>query len=183
MNLPIHLGGHKGRTHIDRGILNWIKTQLKANSFLDIGCGPGGMVYAGNDLGIDALGVDGDHTLTRSKKDLFITHDYTSGPLRLDKKFDVGWCCEFVEHVHSEFEANYITTFNSCKILLMTYSEPGTPGHHHVNCQPKSYWIDLLEKNNFRYDQNLTEESRSMSTMERDFYRLRGLAFKNLNYE
>ena len=44
-NLPTHLGGHKGRTHIDVGLLKFARDKLKVKSMLDLGCGPGGQVY------------------------------------------------------------------------------------------------------------------------------------------
>jgi 2-polyprenyl-3-methyl-5-hydroxy-6-metoxy-1,4-benzoquinol methylase len=59
--LDEHLGGHNGLTHLDEGALTWLK-QLGHTSFLDIGCGPGGMVELAEQLGFKVLGVDGDHT-------------------------------------------------------------------------------------------------------------------------
>jgi ribosomal protein L11 methylase PrmA len=57
-----HLGGHKGRTHIDKGILQFAKEVLDCKSVVDIGCGPGGQVYEALNLGMNAMGVDGDTT-------------------------------------------------------------------------------------------------------------------------
>jgi len=39
-----HLGGHFNRTHLDEGSLLFIIKEFNIKSFLDIGCGPMGMV-------------------------------------------------------------------------------------------------------------------------------------------
>ena len=36
-------------------------------------------------MGIDALGIDGDHTLDRYDNSTFLIHDFTTGPIKLDK--------------------------------------------------------------------------------------------------
>ena len=42
--LPVHLGGHFNRTHVDEGVLLLARSQLGVETLLDVGCGPGGMV-------------------------------------------------------------------------------------------------------------------------------------------
>lgn len=177
--LPIHLGGHFNRTHVDEGLLLFARDVLGVRSLIDIGCGPGGMVKAARDMGIEAWGIDGDYTLKRDEPSWFFVHDYTKGPFTANTiEYDMAWCCEFVEHVHKEFEPNYIATFKSAKRVFMTYSDPGKPGHHHVNCEPSGYWVDLLEHNGFRLDDILTIKARAASTMARDFFRTHGLVFE-----
>ena len=34
----------------------------------------------------------------------------------------------------------------NAKYVFVTYSEPNTPGHHHVNCEEKPYWVELFKK-------------------------------------
>ena len=87
--LEKHLGGHQGKTHIDEGTLDWAIKNLKVKSLLDIGCGPGGMVELANNLGLDAVGIDGDYTLDRYDSSKFIIHDFTKGPAPISKRFDL----------------------------------------------------------------------------------------------
>lgn len=178
MSLPEHLGGHKGRTHIDTGLIEFAK-ELGCQSMLDIGCGPGGQVYEADRLGLKVLGIDGDYTLTRDKPELFVIHDFTKGKYQLTEQYDLVWCCEFVEHVAKEYEDNWMSLIENAKYVFITYSEPGKPGHHHVNCEPLDYWIDLFNKYGFRLRADLTNESKLKSTMQREFWKENGLVFQN----
>tara|TARA_B100000925_G_scaffold265589_1_gene224830 strand:- start:531 stop:740 length:210 start_codon:yes stop_codon:yes gene_type:complete len=68
----------------------------------------------------------------------------------------------------------------------MTYAPPGWPGHHHVNCQPESYWINKFIQYGFKYDGALTNQLRSRSTMRKPgkkgvkgaYVKKRGLLFR-----
>lgn len=177
-----HLGGHLNTTHIDEGIIDWAINDLNAKTFLDIGCGPGGMVEYILSKGLFAFGVDGDPLVKRNlNEDNFLLHDFCIGPLKITKQYDIAWSCEFVEHVDEKFIDNYMETFKSAKIVLMTFAPPGTRGHHHVNCQTESYWISMFKKRGFDFDQNFTSIAKNKSTMKRDFFRKNGLVFQNIN--
>ncbi len=58
---------------------------------------------------------------------------------------------------------------------MMTFAQPGQPGHHHVNCQPEEYWVERLREVGFASDERLTEESRVCA--ENGHYHNRGLLF------
>ena len=177
--LPVHLGGHFNRTHVDEGVLLLAKAQLGAKTLLDVGCGPGGMVLMSREMGMESWGVDGDYTLKRDDPSWFFVHDYTKGPfLPSLPVIDMIWCCEFVEHVHKQFEDNYMHTMQLARHVFMTYSDPGKPGHHHVNCEPVDYWLGLFSKYGFAVNDHLTNEARKASTMHRDFFRTHGLVFE-----
>jgi SAM-dependent methyltransferase len=179
IKLPSHLGGHKGRTHIDRGLIEFAK-ELGCKSMLDIGCGPGDQVYLAEKLGLKVLGIDGDFTLKRKKPELFKLHDFTTGQLDLKDNFDFVWCCEFIEHVEKKYEINWISLMKLSKYVFITYSEPGKLGHHHVNCEKLNYWIDLFNKHNFILREDLTDISKKKSTMIRDFWKENGLIFERI---
>ena len=176
--LEEHLGGHQGKTNIDAGALDWIINELNPTSFLDIGCGPGGMVEHAERCGLDSFGIDGDYTLKRYNPDKFLIHDYTVGPAPLDKRFDFGWSVEFLEHVEEKYIDNYIDAFKSGKYVICTHAQPGQAGHHHVNCKPKSYWIDLFAKHGLFYSEEFTNQMKEASTMGKPFIKRNGLFFK-----
>lgn len=174
-----HLGGHEGKTHMDYGVLTFFKENLNVNTMIDIGCGPGGMVEAARNIGIDSYGVDGDFRLERKFPEKYFLHDFTKGRLQLDKTFDLAYSCEFVEHVYEDYQENYMVVFKKAKHVLLTFAPEGTPGHHHVNCKNESYWIAVFAQNGFKFDKNFTNEIRKYSTMERNFIRNNGLYFVN----
>lgn len=177
-----HLGGHMNITHIDDGIVKWMIEHLEMKKFLDVGCGPGGMVEYVISKGIKSLGVDGDPLVDRNlSNENFILHDFCLSPLKLTDLYDVAWSCEFVEHVEEIFLQNYMETFKSANYVLMTFAPPGTPGYHHVNCKTAEYWVEKFENNGFQFDKDLTDIAKSKSTMTRDFFRKNGLVFKKVN--
>lgn len=179
MILEKHLGGHLNVTHIDTKILDYFIDSYKIKNFLDIGCGPGGMVELALSKGLNSLGIDGDYTLNLS--DNFIIHDYTTGPLILNERYDLVWSCEFVEHVEEIYLDNFMKTFQSGNIVCMTYAPPGKKGHHHVNLKTESYWINIFKDYGFKFDKELTKKLRTISFMEREFFRDYGLVFHNEN--
>ena len=176
--LPEHLGGHKKRTHIDEGALKWAIANLKITSMIDVGCGVGGQVIKGNELGLKALGIDGDFTVSRSSNIEVLIHDYTKGKINLDKTFDLAWSVEFLEHVEEKYMENYMNTFQKCKYVICTYSTHHK-GHHHVNVKDQNYWINKFKEYDFDYDEFLSEQIKNSSTMRKGFLKKRGLFLIN----
>jgi hypothetical protein len=175
-----HLGGHSDLTHTDVGILEFLKTNYKIKTMIDIGCGPGGQVSLANSIGICAEGIDGYPGNKREKDINIILHDFSVGKYNhYEKRYDLGWSCEFVEHVEEKYVLNFLNTFKTCKYIFLTFAPPNTHGHHHVNCREESYWINTLESNGFSYDKEATSLIRKKSTMKRDFARKCGLFFIN----
>lgn len=181
-----HLGGNYGNgdpnTFFPR-LWKWLIKTYNAKTILDIGCGEGFSTewFAGNCDGV--LGVDGlDQNIDRLKKIGIATlcHDFTKSNLVFDEKFDLVWCCEFVEHVDERYVQNFIDTFKCAGIVVMTHGLPGQSGHHHVNCQPSEYWIKKMEENGFFYLNYNTELSRGLSPDE-SCYAKSGLIFANKN--
>jgi hypothetical protein len=181
--LPKHLGGHANKTNIDEGALDWAIRSFNAKTFLDIGAGPGGMTELATKKGLNAIGIDGDFTVDRFDNSKFLIHDYTDGPAPLNKQYDIGWSCEFVEHVYEHLIPNYMPSFQSCKIVIMTYAPPGYGGYHHVNEQPEKYWINTFAQYGLKYDPELTVQLRKHTTMnlgkkgKKAFIKNRGLVF------
>ena len=148
-------------------------------SFVDIGCGPGGMVTLAAHAGLDALGIDGDWSLRPSWEadGIDVTlHDYTRAPLAIAPR-DLCWMVEFVEHVAEKYLEHVFSTVESCCVVCMTHALPGAQGHHHVNCRPEAYWIDQFTRRGFVLDAKTTDQVRKQSSMKRDFMRLTGKVF------
>src|SRR5262249_5099772 len=123
-----------------------------------------------HDLGCRVLGLEGciqaiEHS---ALPDRMLHHDFCDGPMRGDDKFDMVWSCEFLEHVDRRFVPNILQTFaHAQKLILVTHAFPGQEdGHHHVNCQPTSYWIRQMETIGFRCDAGLTRLARTVTLQD-----------------
>ena len=181
--LEPHLGGHQNKTHLDNGALEWLIKTFDAKSFLDIGCGPGGMVELAKSKGLLVKGIDGDYTLKRPNETDYTLHEFTKAPLIPYFEYDLGWSVEFVEHVEEKYIPNYMPCFQSCNTVVITYAPPGWEGHHHVNLKDEDYWIQTFATNGLKHNAEMTHQLRQHSTMnlgkkgKKAFVRNRGLVF------
>jgi hypothetical protein len=160
--------------------LAFLVSEYGIKSFLDVGCGPGGMVALASMRGLDAMGIDGDWEVPKEKDTFILIHDFTTGPCLTTKaEFDLGWSVEFLEHVEEAYQDNYMQAFALCKYVVATAAPPGYPGHHHVNCQPAEYWHKVFDKYGFDYDDVVTQRIRNQeSTMQKPFMQTTGMFFK-----
>ena len=62
---------------------------------------------------------------------------------------DLVWSCEVAEHIEPRAVNNYIDTLVNGRIIAMTHAVPGQAGHHHVNCQPRDYRLDLIAQRGY----------------------------------
>lgn len=141
----------------------WLVERFSVRTVLDIGCGEGHALAEFEKDGARAIGIEGhkanvSEAVNKGLK--CILHDFTKGVAPLLEEFDLGWCCEFVEHVEEQFVENILTAFRQCRIIAMTHAQPGQGGHHHVNCQPANYWIDKLARIGFSLLPQETESAR-----------------------
>lgn len=183
--VPNHLGGHCFRTHLDQGCLDMMIKEYGITSMLDVGSATGGMVDLAHHMGLRAHGIEGDFTLNFKHPERVTVHDFTQGPAPVQDRFDLVWCCAFVEHVEQEFVSNFVKAFQLGQYLVMTYYE--LPGHHHVNLKGSQWWIDTLDQYGFDHDPVLTDRVRQSTTMGRKsnnwshkaWMRHYGLGFRN----
>ena len=191
-NRKSHLGGHVSKTNLEIGTFEYLKEKYNLKSFLDIGCGTGGMVQLANQNNLLSRGLEGDEkAIKKSKVKKLITKiDFTKekyiNQLNI-KFFDLGYSSEFLEHVEEKYIKNYIMSFKKCKYIVITAAPPKWPGHHHVNCKNHEYWIRLFNKNNFYHYPYETLKCREKSTMNinggknKQFIKHRLLFFINID--
>lgn len=190
-----HLGGfliEKDPATFMPHLWKYLCDKFKVKSVLDVGCGMGHAIGEFLKHCDHVIGVEGSQFVYNNSpfKNNIKFHDFTKGPVTLDEKYDLCWSCEFVEHVEEEYRDNFLEAFSTAKYLAITYAEPGQDGHHHVNCQPKEYWIEHLKRYGFRYDEELTNELKEVTYkdaieinstyMDNHFYN-RGLFFVKEN--
>jgi len=184
-----HLGGYY--TTIDPPsqcpkMWKYIIETLNVKSVLDVGCGMGYAMQEFMKYCDEVVGIDGSsYALQNSPvKENIFSHDYTIGELETEDRYDLCWCCEFVEHVGEQYVDNFLSTFAFCNYVAMTHAVPGQGGHHHVNCQPKEYWIEKLKEYGFEYDEEFTDKLKEIAKTEGNYsphFLSTGLFFKKIN--
>ena len=137
---------------------SYLVERFAVRTMLDVGCGEGHCVRFCSTLGVRAYGIDGlrrnvEHAVARVG-----WHDLRAGVFAMP--VDLVHCCEVVEHIDEEYLANVLGTLANGRVIAMTHAVPGQTGHHHVNCQPSSYWIDALETLGYRFLPEETEEGK-----------------------
>lgn len=153
-----HLGGaypQGDANTIMIDVWGYLLVKYEVKSVLDIGAGFGHCLKWFSENGLCSIkGIEGwDEAVKGSLvPGHIIQHDFTVGPAPLAQPFDLCWCAEFLEHVREGFLINVIPSFNLCRHVVITHAEPGQAGHHHVNCQPTSYWIKVFEQWGFVHD-------------------------------
>jgi SAM-dependent methyltransferase len=156
-----HLGGYViGGDPMTWCPLTWayLLERFHPANVLDVGCGEGHSLEWFREKGLSVQGIDGIPQVDEA----IVKHDFTKGSIDLGE-FDLGWCCEFVEHVEEEHVSNFMWTLVQCKVVAMTAAAPGQVGWHHVNCREAEYWISLFSEWGFDFKPLETQKARALS--------------------
>lgn len=116
---------------------------------VDVGCGPGMMIGRLMDLGCQVRGFEGSiHGIQYADERLreYILHeDITKLETLRNYHADVVICTEVAEHLDAVNARGLVALLASARCpIVFTAAPPGQDGHHHVNCQPQEYWVDLF---------------------------------------
>jgi len=142
-------------------IADWIYEYLKPKKVVDIGCGPGHFMAALSSKGIDVFGVDIAPEAVRRVRLKSLSAEVLDLTKRDSKipgcPYDLAVCCEVAEHLNAKFVPTFLDKLTSvASTIFFTAAEPGSKNAkpiHHVNEQPNIYWINHMDKLNFKLDQ------------------------------
>ncbi len=125
---------------------------------VDLGCGCGIYSHLFSQKGVDVVAIDGvrppaEHSfdVEIELRDLTVPFDNVWGG------FDLALCLDVGEHIFPESSGTFlanVTQFSD--ILLLACAQPGQGGRHHVNEQPKRYWVRRLSEHGFTYNRKRT---------------------------
>ena len=137
---------------------------MHPQSVLDLGCGTGKSLDYFISKGIDAIGVEGSKiAISKAIHPECIIQFNLEQELNLNKKYDLVWSYEFVEHIHPKYVLNLLKTFsNHSDRIVVSCAPPGQGGDGHFNEQPCGYWIMLFEKEGYKLDKEKTDECRAV---------------------
>jgi hypothetical protein len=139
------LGGnlrHGDTNSITPFFWRYLIERFAVRSLLDVGAGEGHALGIFHRMGVIAHGIDGLDRNVRNAKFPIALHDITMGPYLFP--CDMTLCVEVVEHIEEAYVDNLVTTLANAPVVVMTHGHPGQPGHHHVNNQPREYWVEKL---------------------------------------
>lgn len=157
----------------------WLYDVVGIRSVLDIGCGEGHALDYFQGLGCEVMGVDGVKQPAR----YIYQCDFTRKGWPCNAKFDLIWCCEFLEHIPERALTNVLPNFQCAPVVLLTHAMPGQLGYHHVNLQPSPYWEGVMAAIGYEKDWQLTAATRmwaSKNENEHNHYVRSGMAFRRV---
>lgn len=128
----------------------------------DIGCGPGLLVDELNRRGWHIRGIDG----SRNAIDAAVPGAATLIECRdlLDRpnieRLPIAICTEVAEHLPPENAPDLVrfVTDKAFRYVIFTAADVGQGGHHHLNEQPREYWLDLFAQQGWIEDVESTRE-------------------------
>jgi glycosyltransferase involved in cell wall biosynthesis/SAM-dependent methyltransferase len=137
-------------------------TIVGTTRIIDVGCGPGIYVTEMRALGLTAFGVDNDARMPDGP--WFSNVDLSKEGATIlcpdpETPFDVVLSLEVGEHIPAESADDYVNFIDNTGAGLIYFSaaRPGQGGIGHINCQPKSYWVDKFHAAGFWMDPDETE--------------------------
>ena len=144
-------------------VLDIVIDELRPKSILDVGCGVGNSLKYFLNFKIDALGIENSSIAISNSlvKEKIVKYNLKR-PLNLNRKFDLVWCFEVIEHIHPDYEKHFLSTLtNHSEKILISAAKPGQGGHGHFNEQEPEYWIRKFSDLGFRYNEYFTLKVRN----------------------
>jgi SAM-dependent methyltransferase len=152
-----------GRTHeryveSARIITDVLHNLYKPKRLVDLGAGCGVYSRLFADKGVQVVAVDGVVPPPEFSFDFPVqVRDLTAPFENVWGVFDLALCLEVAEHIPETLADAFLENLaRFSDRLLLSAAQPNQGGHHHVNEQPKRYWVAKLAAHGFAYDRKAT---------------------------
>ncbi len=140
-----------------------IVTDLLFNAFIprrlvDIGCGCGVYSHFFKEKGVEVVSLDGVVPAADIAFPIkVIVRDLTVPFKNVWGSFDMALCLEVAEHIPEQYVAVFLKNITHLSdVLILSAAPPHQGGHHHVNEQPKRYWVKRMAELGFAYNRKKT---------------------------
>lgn len=132
--------------------------RLAPKRVVDLGSGCGVYGHFLTRKGVDVTSIDGvvpppEHSFAVQTyvRDLTVPFDNVWGD------FDFALCLEVAEHIPEPLSGAFLDNLlRFSPRLILSAAQPNQGGHHHVNEQPKRYWVARLAEKGFAYNRRET---------------------------
>jgi hypothetical protein len=146
----------------------YVIDKYSIKSIMDVGSGVGHAAKWFIEQGLEVTPIEGLPDNVKNSQVPAIEHDLTVSPFI--KQVDLVNCVEVVEHIEETYLNNLLDTICSGTYIFMTHAVPGQKGHHHVNCQLTSYWVNHLASRNYTLLHEDSEIIKSLSEKDNAFH-------------
>ena len=152
--------GRSNRAYVNSAkvIVDVLYDEFRPRRLVDLGCGCGVYSHFFKEKGAEVVSIDGVQPPGMHAFPVEIVQQDMTVPFKNRwGDFDLALCLDVGEHIPADLCEPFlrnITRFSDR--LIMSCAPPGQGGHHHVNEQPKRYWIERLKKHGFDYDRKRT---------------------------
>lgn len=139
-------------------IVDALYKEFKPKRLVDLGCGCGVYSHYFARHGVEVLSIDGVQPPREySFPGTIHLQDLTVPFENQWNRFDMALCLEVAEHIPEKFSESFLRNITGFSpLLILSAAPPNQGGHHHVNEQPKRYWVRRLAELGFLYQRRKT---------------------------
>lgn len=131
---------------------------FRPKRLIDLGAGCGVYTNYFSMRGVEALAIDGvTPPVEHSYSVPFQVRDLTVPFENIWGHFDLALCLEVAEHIPESLSDTFVDNLlRFSDRLILSAAQPNQGGHHHVNEQPKRYWVAKLAAKGYAYNRRET---------------------------
>jgi hypothetical protein len=121
------------------------------------------------ELGARVLGVDGSRVAAELAEREVVVADITT-PVELPwPRYDLALCIDVLEHVAEEdADAVLSNVVAASDMVILSCAPPNQGGHHHINEQPRRYWVRKMAALGWEYQRAETSDMERVFLDQRD---------------
>ena len=167
--------GAENTTYVNacRFITEEIFKRFAPRTAVDWGCGAGLHCACLREQGVNAIGIDGAVVAREFRATgAVIRHADLSRPIAPSLTFasyDLSLCIDVLEHMHEcDAQVALENVTRGATTVILSCAPKGQGGHHHVNEQPRRYWIERMRNIGWQYQRRETGSLEQFFLKHRD---------------